>query len=171
MTSITETVDQPILLLDFDGVLHPDCVFRMAGGGLVLKREGVELFEWAPYLDSLLKDFPAVRIVLSSSWVHALGFEAARDALPEGLGSRVIGSTMDPFMAMARWKRMERGEQIRRYVEHRRLVSWVAIDDGVEHWPSGWDGRLIRCDPDLGLSEPAVLDALRLALGELHESP
>lgn len=153
-----------VLLLDYDGVLHPDAVYRAPGGGVVLKRDGAALFEWAPLLVEALAPHPELRIILSTSWVHALGFEAARDALPESLRARVAGSTRDPFMAMARWKRMERGEQIRRYVEHHRLDNWIAVDDGVEHWPAEWESRLVRCHSDIGLAEPGKVQELMEAL-------
>lgn len=152
------------LLLDYDGVLHPDAVYRATGGGVVLKRDGIALFEWAPLLVEALAPHPGVRIILSTSWVHALGFEVARDALPEQLRERVEGSTRDPFLAMARWKRMERGEQIKRYVEHKALAGWIAVDDGVKRWPHEWEGRLVRCDSELGLSEPGKMQELIEAL-------
>lgn len=167
----------PTLLLDYDGVLHPDCVYRTRGGGVVLKRDGLSLFEWAPLLNEALAPHPDIEIVLSTTWVDALGFDAARNALPEPLQKRVTGSTRDPFLAMARWKRMERGEQIRRYVLHRHLDNWVAIDDSVESWPPAWEGRLVRCDPDLGLAEPGKIEQLAAALSLLkpqspnHEQP
>ena len=159
MTSIS------FLLLDYDGVLHPDAVYRAKGGGVVLKRDGRKLFECAPLLAEALAPHPALQIILTTSWVAALGYEYARNALPEPLRERVVGSTRDPFKAMARWKRMERGEQIRRYVDHRALEGWIAIDDGVELWPVDWDGRLIRCDSDLGLGEPGKVQELIEALG------
>lgn len=153
------------MLLDYDGVLHPDAVYRAPGGGVVLKREGGKLFEWAPQLAEALAPHPHLEIILSTSWVTALGYEYARKALPEPLRERVVGSTRDPFKAMARWKRMERGEQIRRYVEHRALSGWIAIDDGVELWPADWGDKLIRCDSDLGLGEPGKVQELIDALG------
>ena len=172
------SLHDPVLLLDFDGVLHPDHVYRTPDGRIVLKREGLSLFAWAPQLESVLGDFPEVGIVLSTSWVSALGFEAARDALPGGLRERVSGSTMDALHAMprstakwkalARWKRMQRADQILRYVEARGLARWVAVDDDVTTWPEAWEHRLVRCDPDLGLSDKATSDALRIALGKLH---
>ena len=152
------------LLLDFDGVLHPDCVYRTSDGGVVLKRDGLSLFEWSPLLVEALESSPQVQIVLSTTWVTALGYERARNALPEPLRQRVVGSTRDPFLALAKWKRMERGEQLKRYVEYQALTDWIAVDDGVERWPPAWEDRLVRCDSELGLSEPGKVQELIEAL-------
>ena len=64
-----------ILYLDFDGVLHPDEVY-IVKDKVVLRAEG-RLFMWADRLAEALADRPAVRVVLSTSWV--CGFHADSD--------------------------------------------------------------------------------------------
>jgi len=78
----------PVLFLDFDGVLHPDAVF-MTQNGPTLRAEG-SLFMWSDLLVEALEDFPHVQVVLSTSWVRHLGFSRARSYLPARLKARVI---------------------------------------------------------------------------------
>lgn len=85
-----------ILFLDFDGVLHPGEVY-LRNGTPALDEQG-ELFMWAPILEEILADFPAVRVVLSTTWVVHLGFERARKRLPATLQRRVIGATWHTTM-------------------------------------------------------------------------
>ena len=78
-TGIRERVPRcPTLFLDFDGVLHPDEVYRV-GGRIVLRVDGFSLFEWSSILDELLAPYPGTQIVLSTSWVRILGFDEASD--------------------------------------------------------------------------------------------
>lgn len=85
----------PTLFLDFDGVLHPDKVYRERGK-IVLKMDGFSLFEWPPLLEEILMPHPDLQIVLSTSWVRVLGFDEALAWLPPGLQQRVVGSTLHP---------------------------------------------------------------------------
>src|SRR5882672_4978285 len=88
------------LFLDYDRVVH--------GGGATYHRKnrplrllpnirpelpGHMLFEHLPIVESLLEPYPAVRIVLSTSWVRALDFKRAKSYLTPGLQQRVIGAT------------------------------------------------------------------------------
>jgi len=47
MTSLHRPIVGPILYPDFDGVLHPGDVCRIHGR-IVLRCDGMNLFEWAP---------------------------------------------------------------------------------------------------------------------------
>ena len=49
-----------ILFLDFDGVLHPEGEDHILNGGAD--------FCFLPRLETLLREFPFVKIVISSSW-------------------------------------------------------------------------------------------------------
>jgi hypothetical protein len=97
---VAEERSELILFLDYDGVLHPDAVYRTSQG-IVLRREGLRLFEWAPLLEAALAPYPEVRIVLSTSRVRVVDFDHSRRRLPPRLQARVIGATwhsqMDVF--------------------------------------------------------------------------
>lgn len=83
---------RPTLFLDYDGVLHPDAVYR-EGERVVLRADGFCLFEWAEILGALLAPYPPLQIVLSTSWERVLGFHAARSHLSESLRRRLVGAT------------------------------------------------------------------------------
>lgn len=162
-----------ILFLDFDGVLHPDQVYRVRGQP-VLRAEG-ELFMWAGILADVLADQPHVRIVLSTSWVRELRFARARDYLLPELRSRVIGATWHPGMKTDEeyrplgrstwWDRSARYEQVRRYVDRAQLQHWVAVDDTSDGWGQSDLDKLVHTHRDRGLSDPEAVKRLTTLLG------
>jgi hypothetical protein len=167
----------PLVFLDFDGVLHADCVYR-ASGEIVLRRDGISLFEWAPLLVDALVPHPEVRIVLSTSWVRTLSFAEAKSKLPIELQARVVGATWhsgmkregiwhmsDPFLFLTRC------EQIVSYVARHKVEHWLAIDDDTESWLDAYRDRLVACNSDLGIASPATLAELKEKLVKLVEQP
>lgn len=147
-----------ILFLDFDGVLHPDAAY-LHGKKPVLQAEG-EFFMWAGPLIGVLACQPAVRIVLSTSWVRLLGFNRARSLLPAELRKRVIGATWHSQADRWEWEQMTRYQQIRRYVNRNSVPNWFALDDDAENWGDVDRGRLILCDGDIGLGDLTVVSIL-----------
>lgn len=160
------------LYLDYDGVLHPDAVYREKDR-IVLRRDGLSLFEWAPLLDETLAGFPGVQIVLSTSWVRVLSFATAKTWLPAGLQARVVGATYhsemrppsmnrydpEPFVLLTRY------EQILQHVQRHSIERWIALDDDHEHWPADQRHRLVALDGELGIAEPGKLSELAQKLG------
>lgn len=169
-----------LLFLDYDGVLHPDAAY-LIGGRPVLKAEG-ELFMWAPVLVELLRPYPELKIVLSTSWVRVLGFGKARDYLPPELRSQVIGGTWHSAIGRhaegahrtySSWfVESSRYQQIARYVSRAggRASNWLAIDDDSEGWADAQRTRLIETDGDAGLSSPLAQNELRAKLRLLWEA-
>ncbi|KFE52123.1 HAD domain-containing protein [Pseudomonas syringae] len=156
-----------ILFLDFDGVLHPDEVYITKTGPKL--RSAGELFMWADLLDQLLYDFPAVRIVLSTSWVRHIGFSKAKKRLPLRIQVRVVGSTWHSSMErelsdVIWWDQATRHDQIARYVARSGVTQWVALDDDARGWDAGHLHRLVLTDPAQGLSNPSTLIKLRKRL-------
>jgi hypothetical protein len=131
-----------------DGVLHP------IGGD-------VAPLEYVPLLVAALEPYPAVEIVLSTSWVPVFGLDGTRDMLPAELRQRVVNATYDPlFMPQAKWSSLTRYAQIARYVKRRSLTRWLAIDDDVEGWPAEHRKSLVRTSGLLGLSHPDAIPEL-----------
>lgn len=62
-----------ILFLDFDGVLHPEGEDHILNGGVD--------FCFLPRLESLLREFPHVKIVISSSLARASPLQDIDEAL------------------------------------------------------------------------------------------
>ncbi|TXG80839.1 MAG: hypothetical protein E6R14_08665 [Thermomicrobiales bacterium] len=157
----------PVLYLDYDGVLHPDAAFVFRGKGVVLMREGHALFECVPILERILDDFPAVRIVLATSWVQALDFSRAKARLSAALQCRVIGATFHRrHMNDVAFQMLPRGVQILADAQ-RRGCRWVAIDNDDELWPASYRDRLVLTDPETGLLDTTVQRRLREKLEEV----
>lgn len=159
-----------VLFLDFDGVLHPDDVYRTRHG-LELRAPGA-LMMHAGILVSILEDFPQVKICLSTSWVRLLGYHRARGALPLALQALTVSGTWHSRMPKAPlegYDMYSRYQQIRAAVTRAGLTRWLALDDDpFESWPEN-DPRLIRSDPDLGLSWVPTQNELRAKLKALIE--
>jgi hypothetical protein len=158
-----------VLYLDFDGVLHPEEVWRKRGHGpYVASPPGHEVFEHAQLLAEVLAPYPDVAIVLSTSWVRVLNSvtKAAR-RLPESLRSRVIGATFHREMDATLFQQMPRGVQVWGDVCRRRPQAWLALDDDAEDWPEVCRDRLVHTHGVLGISEPGVLAELKNKLAAL----
>lgn len=164
-TSSRLTPNDRVLFLDFDGVLHPDDVYRTRSG-LELRAPG-QLMMHAGMLIEILKEFPLVRISLSTSWVRILGYRRARAALPPELQALTVSSTWHSRMPKAPFEGYDmhsRYQQIHAAVTRAGLTNWLALDDDpFESW-SDHDRRLIRTDPDLGISSVPTQEELRLKL-------
>lgn len=172
-----------ILVLDYDGVLHPDSVY-IERRRPVLRGPG-ELFMWADSLVEALQPWLNVQIVLSTSWVRFRGFERARDVLPVELRQRVIGATYHSGMARRApedggfkmvetwWDRSTRYQQILGYVTRAGLSDrdWLAIDDNNEQWNERHTDNLILTTSISGISEPAALEKLQARLFAAHQAP
>jgi len=169
-----------LLFLDYDGVLHPDAAYLISGRP-VLKAEG-ELFMWAPVLAELLRPYPEIKIVLSTSWVRVLGFSRARDFLLPEIRSRVIGGTWHSAMGRhaegshrtdIHWLvESSRYQQIARYIARAggRASNWLAIDDDAEGWDEALRARLVETEGETGLSSPLAQSELRAKLRLLQDA-
>ncbi|APA84084.2 hydrolase [Paraburkholderia sprentiae WSM5005] len=160
-----EKTRREVMFLDFDGVIHRLGAVRTQHG-IRSASPSITLFEFAPVLVELLEPHVRVEIVLSTSWVPALGFQRARDALPATLRNRVVGATYHSKFADADgWPTMERGRQVLRYVWTHRLTRWLAIDDDVKGFGDQLS-HVVQCDESLGLGDIGTQDALRIRLAE-----
>jgi len=167
------------LFLDYDGVLHPDAAYLISGCP-VLKAEG-ELFMWAPVLVELLRPYPEIKIILSTSWVRVLGFGKACNFLPLELRSKVIGGTWHSAMGrhaegahrtdISWFVELSRYQQIARYISRAgvRTSNWLAIDDDADGWADTQRERLVETDGEVGLSSSLAQNELRAKLILLQE--
>lgn len=147
-----------VLYLDYDGVLHPEAVWRTKGKGIHLAPglENHQLFENANALVELLKPYPDALIVLSTSWVRVLGFSTATSYLPLPLQERVVGSTFHTAMPRDWFTALPRANQVLGDVSRRAPSAWVAIDDDAGDWPSHTAANFVASDPIFGLSAQQV---------------
>jgi hypothetical protein len=147
-----------VIYLDFDGVLHPGEVWYEYGMRQPrLRAPGHKLFENLAVFEAAIAPYPALKLVLSTSWVQALGFEKTREFLPEALQSRVIGATYDLDSPDAwRFARMRRYDTIAADVARRKPHRWLAVDDDAVGWPANELTALALTPADLGLACPAA---------------
>jgi hypothetical protein len=155
-----------VLYLDFDGCLHPSDVWYEYGMREPrLRTPGHKLFESVPVLEDAITPYPALKIVLSTTWVQTLGFEQARDRLSESLQRRVIGATYDPDSPNAwRFSRMRRYDTIALDVRSRRPSRWLALDDDALGWPGNESEALAFVPANLGLKCLTAQEQLRSRL-------
>lgn len=163
------SMSQRIIYLDFDGVLHPEAVYRERGGEPYLSEnfteDGHRLFEHAEILSNALKIYPDVKVVLSTSWVLSLGLEQTKSYLPLAISNRVIGSTYDAdFIYRDEFSSITRGQQVLIDVARRRPASWLAIDDDSRGWSEEKSSKLVLTHPVWGISHEDVLAQLTTAL-------
>lgn len=173
-----------IIFLDFDGVLHPDAVFKPAGKPIELRAPG-SLMMHAHILEEIIKPFD-IEIVLSTSWVRSLSYSKTVKKMPSALAERVIGATWhsemvdrtvypyssgryanDPFNFLTRF------QQIHRHVFRNGVEKWLAIDDlhsGSDSWPEEMLHHLVLTEGAAGLGCERVQLELKQKLMELsHE--
>lgn len=124
-----------ILFLDFDGVLHP----------FPKPIDSAQLFCNLPRLETVLRDFPDVQIVISSSWREDQTLEELVALFSSDIATRVIGvlplieirSLAD--MAVVRYREIEQ------FLESLdEPVQWIALDDDPTLFPPDCP-NLIQC--------------------------
>jgi hypothetical protein len=162
-----------ILFLDFDGVLHPEGVFRKPIiGRIYLEKKyadaGHKLFEHAELLVDLIgKSGVDVQIVLSTSWVRVLkSYKKAKRKLPAKLQEMVVCATWhssregwigsgDIHSAPVNFSGMSRYQQIMLYVERHNVPDsdWIAVDDDNRRWYENHRENLVHTDDTLGLGK------------------
>jgi len=158
-------LSRQVLFLDFDGVLHRLGAVRTRRG-ITSTSPSIRLFEFAPILMDCLAPYVSLEIVLSTSWVHHLGYQRAKNALPAALRERVVGATFhSKYFDAEIWASKPRGAQVLRYVHSHHLTSWLAIDDEIfgfgEHLP-----HVVKCDENFGLDDVKTQALLRTRLAE-----
>lgn len=141
----------PVLFLDFDGVLHPD-------GAQV-----DQLFCRIPMLEEVLRRYPTVDVVISSSWREVHPLDEIQEYFSPDIGRRVIDITpvRPPLDAIPTglWSFVREAECAVWMLEHRPLAPWVALDD--QPWRfRPFASNLLLIDGRTGLT---AKDAERLA--------
>ncbi|UOB06004.1 HAD domain-containing protein [[Acidovorax] ebreus] len=169
-----------ILYLDLDGVVHHEKVLWHPRKGIYMspyEAAGRTLFEWLPILEQALEPYPAVALVLSSTWCIRPGYSATLKRLPTSLRSRFIGGTyhkrvhgVDPWN-QAMFRGTPRGVQIQQDAQRRKPRHWIALDDDLEGWPAAYQHHLIACDGTKGLSDPSIQRELKEQLLRSHSTP
>ncbi|WP_232504998.1 HAD domain-containing protein [Rubrivivax gelatinosus] len=173
---LVKGADERLLYLDFDGVLHHEAVICTRKRGIHVspsEAPGRVLFEWLPLLEEAIEPYPALRLVLSTSWCVRPGYGKALKRLPAALRPRFLGGTFHRRvhgLAQADFRATPRWAQIFNDVQRRQPAGWLAVDDDVADWPARLRRHLVACEGDTGLSAPAALEELRSRLSGLFDS-
>jgi len=148
-----------VLYLDYDGVLHHENVrISHKNGPFLQAPERYRLFQHVDLLTELLAPYPAVQIVLSTSWAVNYGVSAAAKRLPAALQSRVIGGTYHTrHMHKLEFQEMHRGQQVIADVQRRQPRDWLALDDDMEGWGVHAHHHILTHMYE-GISDPEVTD-------------
>lgn len=136
-----------ILFLDFDGVLHP----------FPTPSDADRLFCNLPRLEEVLRDFPEVQIVISSSWREERSLAELAAFFSPDIGSRVVGVL--PVIAIGGLADMAvvRYREIEQFLEAQgELAQWIAIDDDPALFPPECS-RLLLCEDGFGVAEEQAL--------------
>lgn len=151
-----------LLFLDFDGVLHPYAPWPHDE----VVRAGY--FQRLPRLEAVLRDFPGVRVVVSSDWRRHHAIEELREFFSEDIRDRVIGTTgREPVGIHAMGQRHLQAEE---FLRDHNLVGtpWIAIDDIPSNYLAG--AHLVQCRDMFGAAEERILRELLTSLSSSSSS-
>jgi hypothetical protein len=139
-----------IIFLDFDGVLHPEPC-----------REE-QFFCHLPKLEALLREFPAVRIVISSSWRNDRTLAELRAFFSPDIAAKIIGCTphhrdlpdLVEMIGITYTRQAEIEGWMRTFGPWEK---WVALDDRA-YWFRPFCANLIKCDAKTGITDDVLLE-------------
>lgn len=156
----------PVVYLDYDGVLHSDEVYWYRKKGIVVKGDH-DLFAAAGVLESILAPYPAVQLILATTWVRVLSYHTAAKRLPPSLQARLRGATWHSSVDADWWSTLTRYEQIANHAKRHAIKNWLAIDNDAEGWPFDEVGRLVHTRDTHGLLDVAAQRELECKLALL----
>ncbi|RZT76421.1 hypothetical protein EV678_2297 [Azospira oryzae] len=139
-----------ILFLDIDGVLHP--VFPRED----LPDEENQLLSYLPRLESVLREYSFLQIVVASDWRRRIAFDELRNIFTEDLRNRLIGITPTLEKMGDGWIGHRQREALQ-YLETQNLADemWIALDDDPDNWLP--DAPLVLCNDGFRTTEEAIL--------------
>lgn len=154
------------LFLDFDGVTHPVSdiedwrTLNVHGADINHLIEKRKLFRWMPLLTQALDEHPDVVVVVHSGWRAVLDNTRMRYILGPDLGQRFMGVTSSA---------LSRHEGIEDLANRAGIDEFIVIDDAIHEFPKNYE-HLIATDPEVGISDPGVLQSLGAWLKQTAQS-
>ena len=164
MSSVSESRTQSflglvrpmILFLDFDGVLHP--MFPRED----LKHAENQHFSYMPRLESVLRDFPHVDIVVSSDWRKMHTLEQLRGFFSPDIAQRIIGVTpaVERVGVAVSYAERVRHSEVLAWLDANghAATPWLALDDDPENFPP--PAPLVLCADGFHDVEEAALRSM-----------
>ncbi|PWF55503.1 HAD domain-containing protein [Massilia glaciei] len=150
-----------ILFLDFDGVLHPEHEREPTPADRV--------FCHLPRLETILRDFPRVEVVISSMWRHDYTLTELRTRFSPDIAARIIGATPLADYVEGKYVPARRENEILDWLalNLRDGDAWIALDDAVWQFLRHRD-RLVACTSYIGFDDDAEA-RLRAALAQVDD--
>lgn len=99
-----------------------------------------------------MRDFPAWRIVISSSWREEFSLDILRSFFSPDIATRVIGVTPIVLSNGKFVREVEIGQYL--FSTGQQTAPWLALDDSA-HFFQGRD-NLVLCSPETGLDDVAA---------------
>lgn len=142
-----------IVFLDFDGVLHP------------IPTKDRDLLCHIPRLETVLRAFPDVLVVISSWWRASQTIHELREYFSVDIRARIIDMTpvvteMAPGSLFLASAKMRHDEIMQWIAENIYTGPWVALDDAYREFPEPCL-QLIRCETEIGFDRDAELRLVR----------
>ncbi len=131
-------MDEKILFLDFDGVLH---------AGHSSPRDWLNHL---PLLASVLSG-RNLGIVISSSWRFQHTYEQLCDLFPSSMRVQIQGTTGGAHVG-----RHARYQEILSWLSANEACDWRALDDSLFEFPKNCP-YLIPCNAAIGIAEPQLV--------------
>jgi len=145
-----------ILFLDFDGVLHPQYEGQPVPADVA--------FCHLARFESVMRDFPEVEIVISSTWREEFSIERLRAWFSSDIALRITGTTESTvILTSPRMVKQREWETVAWLTtQSRGNEPWIALDDAL--WQFGqYSDHVVACKSYVGLDASAE-SRLRMAL-------
>ncbi len=127
-----------LLFLDFDGVLHPAPPHN----------RDVGVFSCLEKFEAVLRDFPELKIVISSSWREQFDLDMMRSFFADDIAARIIGVLPSPWTS--------RQKEIKHYLAENNFsaLPWIVLDDAAAEFSADLH-NFILCNTERGFDDKA----------------
>lgn len=156
-------MDALLIFLDFDGVLHPQYDGQPTPVDVV--------FCHLPRFEAILRDFPTVEIIISSTWRYQFTLDELRARFSPDIAVRIIDATPKTEHIDGNYLPARREGEILDWLaaSGRESAPWIALDDASWQFQQHRD-RLVACTWHIGMDDATELE-LRAALAGNKEWP
>lgn len=133
--------------MDIDGVLR-----RTTSNPSQFDKDCLDNFE------SALRTCHISKVVISSTWRHAMSLKELKSRFTPDVATRIIGVTPQCLEE----KTFERYAEIMKFLEEKniRAMPWVAIDDDPSYFPTG--SPVLFTDPKKGFDSVCAIQLAKI---------
>jgi hypothetical protein len=147
-----------MLLLNFDGVLHPNAVRFTRTNMPVLDAPGHYLFESNTALANVATEFANLRIVLNTWWTYKVDIDMCLRRLPKVLSLRVVGSVLPHASSCPT---LPHRISLASDTADASMIPILILDHADARYPKHLRPITFLLNPQVGLVDPQAVLALR----------